>query len=402
MIRSNRHEGHIRRIGLLWHNYPSENLGVSALSYSHLSLLDGVLDGLGVDAEYLIIGMNPIDENCFTAITARSVLYKQFSLRHILKNPSEIHSLASLFSKCDIVFDLGSGDSFSDIYGVTRFAQMVLSKYLVLMAKCPLVLSPQTIGPFDRWYGKLFSRHILNCATRLFVRDGLTFDYLRKQSHGDRLELVTDLAFALPFDRNSVSIDRALVNVGVNVSGLLFNGGYDRSNQFRLQMDYQRFVREVIDMFCRIPDVKVHLVPHVISDLYEIEDDFRVCRLLCEEFPGCQLAPRFTGPTEAKSYISNLDFFTGARMHAAIAAFSSGVPVVPFAYSRKFSGLFGSLNYEILVDGKSDTNETGLKRIRMAFDDRISLKERILAGNDIAQCRLQKYRDYLEEVLTES
>jgi colanic acid/amylovoran biosynthesis protein len=400
MSRSNRPKGAIRKIGLLWHNYPSENLGVAALCSSHLSMLDSVLDGLGVTAEYKIVGMNSPDENSFSTVTSRSVQYRQFSLSNILKNPAEIASLASLFANCDIVFDLGSGDSFTDIYGTTRFVQIVLSKYLVLVTKTPFVLSPQTIGPFDRWYGSLFTPPILNCATRIFVRDGLTFEYLRRQGHGDRLELVTDLAFALPFERGSISLDRGFVNVGINVSGLLFNGGYDRSNQFSLQMDYPRFVREIINMFCRMPDVKVHLVSHVISDRYEIEDDYRVCRLLCQENPECQLAPRFSSPNEAKSYISNLDFFSGARMHATIAAFSSGVPVVPVAYSRKFSGLFGSLDYEILVDGKVDSNETGLKSIRAAYDDRHSLKARILAGNDIAKSRLKKYRNYLEEILS--
>ena len=41
--------------------------------------------------------------------------------------------------------------------------------------------------------------------------------------------------------------------------------------------------------------------------------------------PGTVLAPRFSTPSEAKTYIAGLDFFMGARMHACIAAFSSGV-----------------------------------------------------------------------------
>ena len=43
---------------------------------------------------------------------------------------------------------------------------------------------------------------------------------------------------------------------------------------------------------------------------------------------------------EAKSHISGMDFFIGSRMHACIAAYSSGVPVFPLGYSRKFTGLF--------------------------------------------------------------
>lgn len=107
----------------------------------------------------------------------------------------------------------------------------------------------------------------------------------------------------------------------------------------------------------------MHLVSHVITDRYAIEDDYRASLSVKSKFPECVLAPKFSSPVEAKSYISNLDFFTGARMHATIAAFSSGVPVVPVAYSRKFSGLYGTLGYKNLVDGQSDTTQAAIDTI---------------------------------------
>jgi len=72
-------------------------------------------------------------------------------------------------------------------------------------------------------------------------------------------------------------------------------------------------------------------VSHVISERFVVEDDYRIAQKLAEEFPGTIVAPRFRNSSEAKSYISGLDFFCGSRMHACIAAFSSGVPVVPVA-----------------------------------------------------------------------
>src|SRR5690606_33179841 len=55
-------------------------------------------------------------------------------------------------------------------------------------------------------------------------------------------------------------------------------------------------------------------------------------------------------PVDAKSWISGLDAFVGSRMHATIAAFTSGVPTVPAAYSRKFAGFFGHVGYPVRVD----------------------------------------------------
>ena len=99
------------------------------------------------------------------------------------------------------------------------------------------------------------------------------------------------------------------------------------------------------------------------------EDDYRASATLAEAFPGTVLAPAFQSPSEAKSYIAALDFFMGARMHACIAAFSSGVPVMPMAYSRKFEGLFGTIGYDRTVDCTSETAEAIEEKIRAAWAD---------------------------------
>ena len=40
-------------------------------------------------------------------------------------------------------------------------------------------------------------------------------------------------------------------------------------------------------------------------------------------------------------------------MHSTIGAISTGVPVIPIAYSRKFNGLYDTLGYPYYVDAKS-------------------------------------------------
>jgi len=68
----------------------------------------------------------------------------------------------------------------------------------------------------------------------------------------------------------------------------------------------------------------------------------------------------------------------GARMHATIGAFSSGVPVVPMAYSRKFNGLFvDTLQYDAMVDMKTMNNNLILSEITKNFGDRNNLKKMI-------------------------
>lgn len=386
----------MKKIGLLWHNYPSENLGVGALSYSHFCLIEEALKTLNLDVGYHVIGMMPSADNEFQKATTRKVSYSQFSIRQIAKNPLKLLDIRKAISECFIVFDLSEGDSFTDIYGFKRFLQQSLSKALVINCGKELVLSPQTIGPFNKTYGRIVSNYIIKKASAVFARDEQSYSYLLQKGHKRNSSVVTDLAFALPYNRNKTQKNQATINVGINISGLLMNGGYNGENQFGLTINYPKLVEGIIEEFSKDSNVRVHLVPHVITDRYEIEDDYRASLSVKNKYPECILAPKFTSPVEAKSYISNLDFFTGARMHATIAAFSSGVPVVPVAYSRKFSGLFGSLGYTNLVDGQSDTTQVAIDTILKSFSERDSLAKEISKSNALAQTKLEIYRSFLK------
>jgi colanic acid/amylovoran biosynthesis protein len=49
----------------------------------------------------------------------------------------------------DLILDICGGDSFTDIYPDKRFAYVATTKIIPILAGTPLVLSPQTIGPFS-------------------------------------------------------------------------------------------------------------------------------------------------------------------------------------------------------------------------------------------------------------
>ena len=63
-------------------------------------------------------------------------------------------------------------------------------------------------------------------------------------------------------------------------------------------------------------------------------------------------------------------------MHSTIAAFSSGVPVVPMAYSRKFNGLFiDTLQYPYVSDMKTLSNRGALEMIQQCYVQKSQLRE---------------------------
>jgi colanic acid/amylovoran biosynthesis protein len=381
-------------VGLLWHSFTSDNLGVGALSVSQIDICEEAARKAKVNLCFIVFGTS--GNHNYTPLGRNIRRGSQFSLKQLIIGRSPF--LQEL-DECDLVLDIGEGDSFTDIYGLRRFRMHVASKLAVLIKHKLLILCPQTIGPFNYWYSRWVARKIMLRAGHIFARDGLSAEYMNAVGLVENVSEATDVAFRLPFVQE-IRQPGEVQRVGINVSGLLFSGGYTRDNQFGLSLDYPKLVRNLLTKWCADRSIEVWLIPHVLSDEVPQDDDRIIIDKLIEEFPGVHVAHNFQSPSEAKSFISGLDFMTGARMHACIAALSSGVPVVPFAYSRKFNGLFESLDYHWLADGKEMSIDQAFNAITKGYENRNEL--RIATQNALkkAEIKLAGYESYLAEAFT--
>jgi polysaccharide pyruvyl transferase WcaK-like protein len=304
--------------------------------------------------------------------------------------------------RSDFVIDIGGGDSFADIYGRRRLSRMLALKYLTHLSGTPLILAPQTLGPFDHWLTTRLSRWSIERSAIVAARDDLSIAASR--SMGVKRDIISssDVALRLPYDPPGPRAPDGPLRIGLNVSGLLMHGGYTGGNQFGLSFDYPALVRRLIHSLLNYStECEVHLVPHVMAQSEaetHIEDDAQANSVLAQEFPSVIKAPRFTNPSEAKTYIAGLDFFLGARMHACIAAFSSGVPVIPMAYSRKFQGLFGALGYHRTVDCRTQTADEIVAEVVQALSERSLIQKEIEVALAKGHARLNSYVDALERL----
>lgn len=381
-------------VGLLWHSFSSDNLGVGALSESQVAICEAAAQRADVDLRFIVFGTTGGRD--YTPAGKNIRQGSPISLKQLVTGRSPfLHEL----DECDLVLDIGEGDSFTDIYGMRRFRVHIASKLAVLARRRPLILSPQTIGPFERWYTRWLARRVMQRCARVFTRDGLSTEYLHSIGLAGKANEAIDVAFRLPYTQPGKP-GGAVCRIGVNVSGLLFSGGYAGANQFGLSLDYPQLMRDLLARWCADQSLEVWLVPHVLSDPMPRDDDRVAIAVLAAEFPQARLAPSFASPGEAKSFIAGLDFLTGARMHACIAAFSSGVPVVPLAYSRKFNGLFASLGYRWLADGKTMSNEQALAAIIGGFERREELRSALHAANRKAEELLWQYESHLAELFS--
>jgi polysaccharide pyruvyl transferase WcaK-like protein len=371
------------RIGLLWHAAAAGNLGVGALSVGNIALARAAAARIGATPHFVAIGAR---EPGKPYITDADVEHRAITGRYMISPSGYRADLARL----DILLDIGAGDSFADIYSDKRFAYMVATKAMAITAGKPLVLSPQTIGPFTRQPHTAIAAWLCRKSERVFARDPLSMAVLEKLSPDAKALQVVDVAFALPYDkppRRKAGPRR----IGLNVSGLLMNGGYAGGNEYGLGFDYPALTRQLITAFLAMPDTEVHLVPHVIAPNLPRDDDGAAADRLKAEFPALVRHPNSASPSAAKSLIATMDFLTGARMHATIGAYSAGVPVVPISYSRKFEGLYGGLGYPWLVNAKGMTTEAALAFILDAYARRDALAADIARGTPIVKAGLDAY-----------
>lgn len=371
----------------------SGNRGCVALCISSMYIIDEILSKKNINytfylpqsghTEYKEYEVNIAGKILrYTAIPDISGTTIKSKVKNLIKY-KEYCNTKEIYKKADYIFDIGQGDSFADIYGKNRF-DWIFSQYkLGRKYNKPYCILPQTIGPFDNPQIREQAIKGIKWAKCVMARDKQSVDFVKELIPSCNVSEIIDVAFFLPYKKKM--FDSSFIHVGLNVSALLWQGGYTKNNQFGLKCDYQKLIREIIKYFLTIDSVKVHLIPHVVSGERGIENDYAVSYDLCEEFNNSNLilAPLFLDPIIAKGYIAGMDFFMGARMHSTIAAFSSGVPVLPMAYSRKFNGLFcNTLKYPYIADMKNEDNKSIMNLIKEKFQYRDNLKKLIAVRQD--------------------
>lgn len=338
-------------VGLLGALINNENLGCVALTYSLINLLERISKKHKITFDYYVFEVEP-DSSKLSRITEKLGLERSrihvydvtplFRIRRFIHHFSTgIISIKAL-RKCDLCIDLTGGDSFTDIYGQYTFDAETNVKLLIEKMGIPLILGPQTYGPFTLKKNITKAIKAIDGASMVMSRDQKSADYIHLFSEKE-IDVTTDLAFEMPYEHNVTKSEKGVIKVGINVSGLLLNDKTESTTlSLQLKTDYDKFVCGVIDSLIEDGHYEIYCIPHVGTDGTDWIERRYGSRVNC-------LKP-FEDPISAKSFIADMDVFIGSRMHATIGAFSTGVATIPVAYSRKFSGLYERIGYPYIVD----------------------------------------------------
>lgn len=390
---SGEESGMKKTIGLFGCMVNNDNLGCCALTYSLLNLIEQQSKKHNVENKYIIFERNPDNDKvkklAETLTIGQNRVISEKSARFIrLYKKKENDVCKSRIAECDLIIDLTQGDSFTDIYGFNRFISYTLDKITVEKLGVPLVLGPQTYGPYRKLLTKFIAKKAIQKADCVFSRDLLSKTYLDDMKVNKDVYVGTDLAVGLPYTKEN----KLSKSVGINISGLLWPDKVEvTETKFSLKCDYREFMIKTVQLFID-RGYSVYFISHVGAD-------YQACCEMKKIFPMATLMDPFETPVEAKSFISRLEVFIGARMHATIAALSSGVSVIPIAYSRKFKGLFENCQYDIGVDlTKQDLNDS-VMRMEQYADNVEKLNEKVGQSRKIAYEKYMEMADCLGDVI---
>ncbi|MCL6582187.1 MAG: polysaccharide pyruvyl transferase family protein [bacterium] len=249
--------------------------------------------------------------------------------------------------KAAAVLSVG-GDNYSLDYGIpVRFTEL---DEVVLAKRKPMVIWGASVGPFDRIpeYERYMIEH-LKRVTAIFARESVTIEYLAEHGIIKQVYRVADPAFLLKATRPSgekFNLDIPEGAIGINLSPLMAKYAADGNLQKWVEQ-CTKIIRQVSEKTKR----PLFLIYHVTIPK---RDDYEFLKTVLAAVgkpngEEIRLIPPGLNASELKWVIGKMSAFAGARTHATIAAISSLVPTLSFAYSIKAKGInrdiFGHEDY---------------------------------------------------------
>jgi colanic acid/amylovoran biosynthesis protein len=220
---------------------------------------------------------------------------------------------------------------------------------LCLLLRRPLVLGPQSLGPFADPRNRRLLRKIFARST-IFARDQRSLRNIESLGVRTRdAEVTADAAFVLA---RPETLRRARTRqlarspeIAISVREWRhFTSGDDRTGMDR----YVRAVEALATHLTRRHSARVTFVSTCQGIPEYWTDDSRLARTILERLPD-DAASRTTvdgarySPAALLERLERVDGAVATRMHFAVLALSAGVPVLPIAYEFKTNELFERL-----------------------------------------------------------
>lgn len=244
---------------------------------------------------------------------------------------SKRHVIIEKILEADYVWDISSGQEFSDNLGVKEFIVQALVKLIIIKQKKPYILLPQVIGPFKSFWRKGIARKILNNASYVYVRDTISKDTLLFDLK-IRSEVRQSIDISFYADEKleyvSKSIDDRLdknLKIGINISSRVNN----------VNIIYSAIMQEIIEKLNEKVKIDIILFPYEVED-YNLSKDIELKIKKKYSLNIKTVSGAYSGQ-ELKEQIRECDVFIGSSFYTCIDAVTACIPTVFVAANTDIS-----------------------------------------------------------------
>lgn len=237
-----------------------------------------------------------------------------------------------------------------------RMLEVLIAKYFGK----PVVMLPNSIGPFRTVVGRIMSYLSMNSCDSVAIRDDISYEILQSLNISGKSYLTADTALLFDSDKVVAKKRRKAIGVcaGVYSQSLVGNQVETYINEHSLALD------AAIDRF----GVDVYFVPHYITGLRY--DDDEISRLILEKMRNkekCKIL-RFRYASEFRSFLSEMSLVISSKMHPAVLCTSAFIPSICIAYDHKQLGFYKHLKMEEnLIKIQGITNQLLFQKIEMVW-----------------------------------
>ncbi|KKH16918.1 polysaccharide pyruvyl transferase family protein [Methanosarcina mazei] len=296
---------------------------------------------------------------------AKPEIFKNWTYKEMLPYIKDCHSVLSL-----------GGDNYSLDYGIPeRFT--ILDDLAIKNGKS-IVIWGASIGPFNKLpeYEQYMINH-LQKVDRILARESSTIKYLKEKGIDNNLYKVGDPAFLMdPVEPKELEDKIEDGAIGINFSPLMakYVTGGDRKK-------WVLSASEIITYISEKTRRKIYLIPHVTSPL--LNSDYEFLKSVQEKVDLDKnklvlIPPRYNA-AETKWIISKMFVFAGARTHSTIAALSSCIPTLSFAYSIKAKGINNDIfaNEDYCLNPEDLNAELVSKKIELLIENNTQIRKNL-------------------------
>jgi len=251
--------------------------------------------------------------------------------------------------KCDMVVSYSDenfkeGASFLplNVYWILTWWTMLISKtWDVLMAKYygkPVVMFPNSFGPFKTIFGRFLSRFALNSCSLILVREPISYRIVKSLDVKTSKILTYDTTWLFESTINPKLKDNLGPRVGVSPG--IYSHVFSEGEIQKHVVSYAEALDKAVEKF----GFSFVFMPQYLSGFQY--DDLEVSNMIVQKMKNKDHAviAKIENVEEFKSFIDKMDIMISSKMHPAVLALSGYVPTVCIAYDHKQMGLFEGLD----------------------------------------------------------